>query len=114
MTRLAFGLRFVWVLLAISMLFYILAHVDEKDADIVFIVGMTALTLPVGIAVALPFTATLGIALTWFGVQVANSIPFYFVVWAVYVAGGYARWFWFLPKVRRKPKSGSATGHPHP
>lgn len=113
-TRFTLGLRSVWALLAISLLFYILVHVDEKDADIVFIVGMTALTLPVGIAVALLTTAILGVVLIFFGVEVANSVPFYLAVWSVYVAVGYAQWFWFLPKLRRKLKSRAASGHPGP
>lgn len=105
LTRLAVGLRVIWTLLAISMMFYILAHGQEKDVDIVFIIGMTVLTFPVGIFVALLITGVLAIALTLFGVQFENSIPFYFVVWAIYAFAGYAQWFYILPRVSRRLKT---------
>lgn len=109
LTRLAVGLRVIWTLLAIGMMLYIFAHAEEKDADIVFIIGMTALTFPVGIFVALLITGVLAIALTLFGVQFENSIPFYFLVWAIYASAGYAQWFYILPRVRRRLKTSSAT-----
>lgn len=96
------GLKMLYGFLALGMLLYILRNVLEKDADIVFFAGMMALTFPSGMIVSMVMAALLYIVLTVFGVQFDNSIPFYLVVWTVYVIAGYFQWFMVLPKIRRK------------
>ncbi len=98
----AMGLKMLYGFLALGMLLYILRNVLEKDADIVFFAGMMALTFPSGMIVSMVMAALLYIVLTVFGVQFDNSIPFYLVVWTVYVIAGYFQWFMVLPKIRRK------------
>ena len=108
------ALHSTWALLSICLLLYILVNVDQKDADIVFVVGMTVLTFPVGIVVALLIAGILGGALMLLGVEVANTMPFYLLVWSAYMAAGYAQWFLFLPIVRSRLQSRVTSGRSDP
>lgn len=102
MKSVSVGLRVSFFLLAIGMLLYVITNVEEKDADIIFIVGMTTLTFPIGLLVTVTMTALLGLVLMLVGIQFDNSIPFYLVIWSLYAVTGYLQWFHVLPSIRRK------------
>jgi hypothetical protein len=95
----------LWALACVAMLAYIVVQMPQKDADIVFVIGMGILCFPISIVITVGIAAALGAMLECCGIEFKNTFPFYISVWLIYFAAGFIQWFVVFPKLfrRRKP-----------
>lgn len=94
----------LWALACVAMLAFIVVKMPQKDADIVFVIGMGILCFPISILVTVAVTAALGAVLSCCGVEFKNTVPFYLVVWLIYFSAGYMQWFLLIPRLCRRWK----------
>ena len=87
------------------MLVYIVVQMPQKDADIVFVIGMGILCFPISIVITIGVTTVLGAMLECCGVEFKNTFPFYLSVWLIYFVAGLIQWFVLLPKLVRRQRS---------
>lgn len=111
--RLMFGAKVSWLALASGVLVFTLYLYDgtpaTRDAELVLLYGMLALSFPASQVVALVLGAVgyLAEALGG-GLSIPTNYLTLVVEWLVFLGVGYAQWFVLLPWLWRKWKSRQA------
>lgn len=92
-------IRAIWLFIALSGLVFALVFREEEGGLLIFSLLMLVISFPLGAALAVVIWV---IANSLEGILAPGTEIEIFVYWFIFVLGGYAQWFWLLPKFLRQ------------